>query len=123
MGRYLFALCTIYLCQTCYQLLFINKEDFNYDWDGEPIDQPDEFYQYSVDMDRAKVLHALSLECITFYLVFTSAQFKSLTAKGYCNFIWMISILTTIFILPIFFFSWKMYSDSVRHTALGREGT
>ena len=74
-------------------------------------------------MDRVKVLHAISFECMALYLVFTSAQFKSLTTERYMNFLWSIAILTVIFCLPMFYFSFKIYSDSVHHAAQGRDGT
>ena len=74
-------------------------------------------------MDRVKVLHAISFECMALYLVFTSAQFKSLTTERYMNFLWSIAILTAIFCLPMFYFSFKIYSDSVHHAAKGRDGT
>jgi len=70
-----------YLIQSLFCLIYIDEDDFKNEMDSAQY--ATELYEYSIVIERLKILHALSLGSIAFFVVLFTRKFKILNDTHY----------------------------------------
>ena len=98
-GYYLLTLTVIYLLQSIYQLRHLSESDFYGKFVSRMYDI--EVFMYSKEIEKIKVVHAISLMCIGIYLVFFTRKFKVLNKSHYRQILTLTVVVTILYFLPI----------------------
>ena len=122
MSRYLLALTGVYFIHTIYCWANIKLEDFEVGYYDEALTEKDELYEYSLDIERMKVVHAFSLLGLSIYIVLVSASYRVLTIRHYYQLLAVSIIMTTFFVLPAVYLFYVMYQDHKQATKEGKDG-
>jgi len=78
---YMLFLTIFYLIQSLFCLIYIDEKDFKEANKGAQY--ATELYEYSVTIEKMKILHALSLASLSFFVVLFTRKFKILNDTHY----------------------------------------
>ena len=81
-ASYMLFLVIVYFIQTLICISYLDPEDFNSAFKSRQYAQ--EIYEYSVTIERMKVLHAMALGSIAVATLYFTLKFKMLNPKHYC---------------------------------------
>jgi hypothetical protein len=109
---YLFFVCCVYLAQCVYCWVNISEEDFKGMYKKEELGI--DFYNYSVEIERMKFVHALCLLFISGYIVGITVKYKILNEKHYYQLLTISVVITLIYFLPVVWWCGKLWDDA-RH--------
>lgn len=69
-------------------------------------------YQYSVDIEKIKAVHALTLISIASYLIHFTRKFKLLNQSHYMQILILSILVMFVYFLPIFYIIYSAYRDA-----------
>ena len=100
----------IYFIQTLISMSYLEPDDFYSAFKSRQYAQ--EIYEYSVTIERMKVLHALALGSIAIATLYFTLKFKMLNPKHYCQLMTMSILATLMYFAPVSYICWVGYKDT-----------
>ena len=95
----MFALTDIYLVQSLICLMWIDEADFQKAFENAQFGT--EIYEYSVTMERMKILHAISLSSLAFFVLKATSKFKLLNETHYAQLLLASVVITFLYFIPL----------------------
>ena len=108
LGYYMVILTVIYLLQTivCYSMLKL--EDFEEEFERK--DYAKDVYEYSIDIELMKIVHAITLVCVSLFLILFTNRFKMLNENHYIGMVVLLTLVTFAYFVPVVYVAYRAYS-------------
>ena len=106
------ALC--YLGIAALSWKYLTKEKFDQAIQDQSMSKSysEELYQYTIDIEEIKLLHAGTLICITAFLTYMTCGNKVMSKTHYSNLIALTFLFTMLYFLPCLFIAKKTYDQN-----------
>ena len=105
---YFIVLAILYLVQSLVCLYQLSADDF---LDQFTKQYAIEVYEYSIQIERMKVVHALSIGSIAVATLIMTRKFKMLNGSHYCQLMTMSLLVTILYFVPILYVGWIGYTE------------
>ena len=107
LGYYMVSLSVIYLLQTilCYNM--VRLADFEEEF--ERLDYAKEVYEYSIDIELMKIVHAITLVCVATFLILFTNRFKMLNENHYIAMVFLVTLVTIAYFVPVIYVGYTAY--------------
>ena len=69
-----------------------------------------EIYEYSLLIEKLKVVHALSLGSVAFFVLLAARKFKMLNEKHYAQLLLAAVLITVLYLLPLVYLCYQAFS-------------
>ena len=113
LGIWLNGLAALYLLMAVLDYRYLTAENFDQIRDNTwGPDYTNELYQFTIEIEELKVLHAGALICITGFIAFMACNNKVMSKTHYSNMLALTLLIYALYILPVCYIAKKTYDKS-----------
>ena len=114
LGLWLMLLASLYMGMSVLSWKYLTKDQFDDAVKEQSMSKSytDDLYEYTVDIEEIKLLHAGTLICITAFLTYMTCGNKVMSKTHYSNVIALTFLFTMLYFLPLLFIAKKTYDKN-----------
>lgn len=109
----MFVLTMIYLVQAILCLEWLDPRDFEANL---PMRYAQEVYKYSLEFERMKIVHALTLGSIAAFVTLSTCRYRSLNQMHYAQLLIVSLICSILYFLPLVYIAYMSYDPEYAET-------
>ena len=112
-GIWLCSLAALYLMMAIFDYRYLTAENFDKirdkDWSDE---HSNELYNFTIEIEQLKLLHASALMCITGFIAFMACNNKVMSKTHYSNMLCLTVLIYVFYFVPVIYIAKKTYDHS-----------
>ena len=107
---YMLVLTIIYFIQAMLCLEWLDVRDFEANYWNQAY--ADEIYNYSIQFERMKIIHALTLASISLFVTVLTCRYRALNQLHYAQLLIVSLIVSILYFLPLIYVAYMAYDPS-----------
>jgi len=88
-------------------MFYLDEDEFHDGFNNRQYST--EIYEYSVTIEKLKVVHALSLGSVAFFVLMSTRRFKILNEKHYAQLLLASVLVTALYFIPVLYLGYSAF--------------
>ena len=103
----MFFLTLVYFVQSLICYVYLDPKEFQEHMNNAQYGI--EIYEYSLLIEKLKIVHALSLASVAFFVVLFTRKFKMLNEKHYAQLMLAAVLITVLYFIPVIYVGYQAF--------------